>query len=105
MFLRQEAPAADRAAVTIAKGNSLCYRASYFCHCSAFGEAVAEGAAGCWVGLPGCNFSPIVALLAGCLIVYLLVRDDRAGKIGAYALGIAAGWVLHLITALVALRK
>lgn len=57
-----------------------------------------------WVYLGAISLR-IVALLAGCLVVYLVERDDRAGKIGAFALGIAAGWVLHLTTALVALRK
>lgn len=57
-----------------------------------------------WVYLGAISLR-VVALLVGCLVIYFVVSDDRAGKIGAFALGIAAGWVLHLTTALVALRK
>jgi len=57
-----------------------------------------------WVYLGAISLR-IVALLSGCLILYLAVREDRAAQIGAYALGVAAGWVVHLVSALVALRK
>ena len=47
----------------------------------------------------------LIALLIGCTAVYLLATAGRAQGIAAFALGVAAGWVVHVVFALWALRK
>jgi hypothetical protein len=47
----------------------------------------------------------LIALLIGCTAVYVLAKTGRTQGISAFALGVAAGWVAHVVLALWALRK
>lgn len=47
----------------------------------------------------------MLALLAGCTLVYVLASPGASPLIGAYALGVAAAWLVHLAVALVQLRE
>ncbi len=47
----------------------------------------------------------MLALLAGCTLVYLLASPGAGSLIGAYALGIAVAWLVHVAVALVYLRE
>ena len=45
------------------------------------------------------------ALLAGCTLVYVLASPGAGSLIGAYALGVAAVWLVHVAVVLVQLRE
>ena len=47
----------------------------------------------------------LVGLLIGCTAIYLSASASKESLTVAFALGVAAGWVAHFATALVALRK
>lgn len=57
-----------------------------------------------WVYL-GTTSLRMLALLAGCTVVYLVASPGAGPLIGAYALGIAAAWLGHFVVALVRLRE
>lgn len=47
----------------------------------------------------------MLAMLAGCTLVYVLASPGAGPLIGAYALGMASAWLLHLVVALAQLRE
>ena len=47
----------------------------------------------------------MLAMLAGCTLVYVLASPGAGPLIGAYALGVAVAWLFHLVVALVQLRE
>lgn len=47
----------------------------------------------------------MLALLVGCTAVYVIASPGAGALIGAYALGIAAASLTHLLVALVKLRE
>ena len=57
-----------------------------------------------WVYLGAISLR-LVALLIGLTAVYLSVVADRTQCLTAYAAGIAAGWLTHLVFALVVLKN
>ncbi|MFO1472155.1 MAG: hypothetical protein U1F27_14100 [Turneriella sp.] len=47
----------------------------------------------------------LMGLLIGCTAIYLSASGSKEILTAAFALGVAAGWVAHFATALVALKK
>lgn len=47
----------------------------------------------------------LLALLLGCTLVYLMAAPGAGRLIVAYALGLAAAWLVHVVVALVKLRE
>lgn len=47
----------------------------------------------------------MLAMLAGCTLVYVLASPGAGPLIAAYALGVAVAWLFHLVVALVQLRE
>jgi len=62
-----------------------------------------EGEAG-WLYFSAITFR-MLALLVGCTAVYVIASPGAGALIGAYALGIAAASLTHLLVALVKLRE
>lgn len=46
----------------------------------------------------------LLALLLGCTLVYVLAAPGAGRLIAAYALGLIAAWLVHVVVALVKLR-
>jgi hypothetical protein len=47
----------------------------------------------------------MLALLAGCTLIYLLASPGASPLIWAYAFGVAVAWLVHWVVALVQLRE
>lgn len=57
-----------------------------------------------WVYLAAISLR-LIALLIGCLAIYVLAKAERSQCITAYASGVAVGWVAHVVYALWVLKK